>query len=97
MSFSTLIDREAASLNEDQLATIKTAFTTFQTSLDAELVTYGLKSAERIWVQEKIVEMVRSLAAQMRTSTATVSGAILTEAGVVLVQETDETPILLEV
>ena len=96
MSFATELTKALASANSVNRSALSTALTSFRTSLATEFTTYGLKQREKDWADEQIYEMGRELAASMRTRIATVSRAILSEAGDPLADETNEKPLLTE-
>lgn len=95
MAFSDDINTATGAMNSVSRVNVRTATTTFQTTIDAELVTYGLKTGEKNWLKERLITLCRELSARMKTRAGTVSGALLTEAGVPLLTET-HVSILLE-
>jgi hypothetical protein len=66
MSFSTDMDRALDGMETSQKAAVKSAFTTLQTALSGEQVTYGSPQQERISLNEKLLGMGREIRAQMR-------------------------------
>lgn len=66
MSFSTDMDAALDGMDTDHKATVKSAFTTFQTAVSGEQTTYGTEDPEKIAFNERLIELGRDLAAQMR-------------------------------
>lgn len=95
MSFATELTKAAASMNSTNRGAITTAFTTFQTALLAEQVTYGIKTREKTALDERIYAIVRELSARMRARAEVIGASLLTESGVSITDESG-LPLLLE-
>ena len=95
MSFATEIAKAAGSMNSTQRTTVTAAFETFQTAVLAEQVTYGIKTREKTSLNERLYEIARTLAAQMRTRAEVIGASLLSESGVTITDETG-LPLLLE-
>jgi hypothetical protein len=65
MSFSTDMDRALNGMDTDHKTAVKSAFTTMQTAVAAEQVSYGSPAQEQIWLNEQLLELARGLTAQM--------------------------------
>lgn len=88
MSFATRLSRALGEANRAISDALSDALTTFQTSLDAELVTYGAPGSVRAMADDRILEVAVVLSDQMAGTTPDVSGAIMTENDTVLLTET---------
>jgi hypothetical protein len=66
MSFSTDMDRALDGMKASQKTAVKSAFTTVQTALSGEQVTYGSPQQEQIGLNEKLLGLARDVRAQMR-------------------------------
>lgn len=87
MSFSTLINNATQSMDSSVRLAVRSAFTTFQTALDAEMVACGLAAPERSHYQDRLAALGCELAVSMRPGTNNINNALLTEAGQVLATE----------
>lgn len=100
-TFADLLTRATASTNSAQAETLRTAFTTFRDSVQDELDAYGLRTIERTSFDEALFELAREVSAKLRSSASGAGSegaesALLTEAGEVLVDETNAEFLLLE-
>jgi len=66
MSFSTKMDAALNGMVTGQKAAVKSAFTTLETALAAEQVTYGSPKQEKVALDEKLLALARDLRGQMR-------------------------------
>lgn len=66
MSFSIAMDSALNGMVTGQKAAVKSAFTTLETALAAEQVTYGSPKQEKISLDEKLLTLARDLRCQMR-------------------------------
>ena len=87
--------RAAVGQIDAQRTTVNAAFETFQTAVLAEQVTYGIKTREKTSLNERLYEIARTLAAQMRTRAEVIGASLLAESGVSITDETG-LPLLLE-
>lgn len=94
MTFAQLLDRALGSMNDGSRQGINDAFTAFQSSLDADMVAYGIGTVERQAAQDTLLEFGRTLSAMLRTRAETASGAILAESGHILTAEDGEALLL---
>jgi hydroxylamine reductase (hybrid-cluster protein) len=65
-TFSTKMDAALNGMVTAQKAAVKSAFTTVETALAAEQVTYGSPKPEKIALDEKLLALARDVRAQMR-------------------------------
>lgn len=87
MSFATRLATALAAENPAFYTEVSEDLTNFQASLDAELVTYGASNRVRNWLEDRILQLAVELADQMISDTPQISGALLTENGLLLLAE----------
>jgi len=66
MSFETALANSLASMNSISRPFVSTALTDFRTSMQAELVSYGLKTGEKNWLDDQLFELGRELAVELK-------------------------------
>ncbi len=87
MSFATRLATALAEENPAFYTEVSEDFTNFQTSLDAELVTYGASSRVRNWLEDRILQLAVEVADQMAGITPQITGGLLSETGLLLLSE----------
>jgi len=95
MSFETALANSLASMNSISRPFVSTALTDFRTSMQAELVSYGLKTGEKNWLDDQLFELGRELAVELKNRNDLISQMLLGEDGGPLTDESNR-PLLLE-
>lgn len=66
MSFSTDMDKALNGMDTDQKASVKTAFTDFQTAMDTQHTAYGTKAMEKAVFKDELIDLAHKQMARMK-------------------------------
>jgi hypothetical protein len=89
MSFSTRVTEATKGANAGQLTALRSAFTTAQTALDAAMVTYGSPKQEKIALQDRLIDLARTVSKQLKHTHSSLLSSLLLEDGTFFLLETD--------
>jgi hypothetical protein len=90
MSFATRLDNALAEENPGFLTAVGADLTTFQTAIDAELVTYGASDRVRNWFEDAVLDFAVNLADEMHGMLTLSGQPLLLETGYDLLIETGD-------
>lgn len=66
LTFAQEMDKALNGMDTDQKASVKTAFTDFQTAMDTQHTAYGTGAREKAAFKDELIELAKNQTARMR-------------------------------